>query len=67
VAARGVTVENQFGSLVVDLVHADLLMVPSAKSDVGPPEPLGTPTIDHFKCYKVKRARFRTTGFTVDD
>ena len=28
---------------------------------------LGTPAVDHFKCFKAKRARARATGITVVD
>jgi len=47
------TVTNQFGSLQLDVVRPDLLMVPSAKNGVA----LSPPPGDHFTCYKVKRSR----------
>jgi hypothetical protein len=52
------TVENQFGTITVDLLKADRLMVPSAKQVGGtaPPEapdPLSH-DVDHFKCYTTK-------------
>ena len=36
-----------------------------AKSLTGPPPPLQDP-LDHFKCYRVSRARFRSPGITVE-
>lgn len=58
---------NQFGTLVVTVLRPDYLLVPSAK-DLGDfPSPLATPTIDHFKCYKVRSARFRRPGVKVTD
>jgi hypothetical protein len=44
---------NQFGSILLDVVRADMLLVPTAKNGV----PLPPDTIDHFQCYKVKRTR----------
>ena len=63
---RGVTVTNQFGSFVVDVVKPEYLFVPSAKSLSTPPTPI-VPTIDHFTCYRVARARFGQKGISVDD
>jgi len=63
---NGVTVRNQFGTIVVDVVKPDLVLVPSAKSLVGPPPPLAAPVIEHFKCYKVKGARVEAS-VTVRD
>ena len=60
-------VTNQFGSITVDVVRPDMILVPSAKSLSAPPPPLTNPAIDHFKCYKIKGARFRVPGITVDD
>ena len=50
-------VVNQFGTTTLDLVRPDILMVPTAKSLTAPPAPLGSLTIDHFQCYRVKRTR----------
>jgi hypothetical protein len=47
------TVVNQFGSILLDVVRPDVLMVPTGKNGV----PLPPDTIDHFQCYKVKRSR----------
>ena len=46
-------------------------MVPTAMSVAGPPAPLPLPTIDHFQCYRTKRAkgqpRFDRISVTVTD
>jgi hypothetical protein len=62
---RDFVVTNQFGTTTLDLVRPEALLVPSAKSHVGP---IGsyTPAIDHFKCYKA-RGRFRSDPLTIDD
>src|SRR5262245_59531458 len=53
---RGVTVTNEFHTIHVDLVRPARLLVPSAKGLMGPPtSPVGG-MLDHFLCYKVKRA-----------
>jgi hypothetical protein len=62
---RDFSVTNQFGTILLDLVRPDSLLVPSAKSHSGPIASY-TPAIDHFKCYKA-RARFRTDDLTIDD
>ena len=49
------TIVNQFGSIAIDLTRRDVLMVPSAKSLVGPAAPLQPPLIDHFQCYRARR------------
>jgi hypothetical protein len=59
------TVTNQFGSLTLDVVKPDSLLVPTAKSLTSPPSRLEHPT-DHFKCYTVKGASFRRDAVTVD-
>ncbi len=62
---RDFVVTNQFGTMALDLVRPEALLVPSAKSHVGP---IGsyTPAIDHFKCYKA-RGRFRSDALAIDD
>ena len=69
-----VTVANDFGSqppsfptFTVDLVRAERLLVPTSKSLVGPnfPPPL-TGELDHFKCYRVRGARFRRASVSVE-
>jgi hypothetical protein len=62
---RGVAVTNQFGTLMVDVVKPDRMLVPTAKSLTGTPPPLAVP-IDHFKCYRV-RGKFRAMGLGVTD
>jgi hypothetical protein len=47
------TIQNQFGTLQLDIVRPDLFKVPTAKNGV----PLTPPPGDHFTCYKVKRSR----------
>jgi hypothetical protein len=58
---------NQFGTIMVDLVRPELLLVPSAKSLTGPPPLLPPGTVDHFQCYRITRARTRVNGIPVDD
>jgi hypothetical protein len=38
-----------------------MLLVPSAASAQGAPQPLVPPTIDHFQCHRVKRGRNQPT------
>jgi hypothetical protein len=51
-----VLVQNQIGSLRVDTLKADLLLVPSNKNLLAqPPAPNNSLiNVDHYKCYKVK-------------
>jgi hypothetical protein len=60
-------VTNQFGTISVKVIKPDLALVPTAKSLVGPPPALTPPTIDHFKCYRVKGSANRVEGVKVDD
>jgi hypothetical protein len=60
-------ITNQFGTITVDLVRPEQLLVPSAKSLTGPPAPLDPVTVDHFQCYRVTRARTRVSGIPVVD
>jgi Tol biopolymer transport system component len=64
---RRLSVVNALGSIAVDLVKADFLMAPSAKSLDAPPPPLDPVSIDHFQCYRVTRARTRASGLTIVD
>ncbi len=66
-------VENQFGSLTVDTLKPERLLVPTAKSLTGPvappvPEAHG---VDHYKCYLVRISRgtptFQRRTVTVSD
>ena len=54
------TIVNQFGTILLDVIKPDLLMVPSAKAvppaTQSPPAPTN-PAVDHFQCYKVKRSK----------
>ncbi len=63
---RNVEVVNQFGTINVDVVRPEYLLVPSAKSRTQVPPP-PVPGFDHYKCYRVKGAPFRRTGVTIDD
>lgn len=63
---RGVRITNQLGGLTLELHRPDLLLVPSGESLERPP-PLADPTVDHFKCYRVRRARARLDGILVED
>src|SRR5215813_6619321 len=50
------TLVNQFGTIVLDVVRPDILLVPTLKTlTPPPPPPLTTPAVDHFQCYKVKQ------------
>src|SRR5262245_44688941 len=65
------SIANQFGTIRLDLTRRDLLMVPTAKSLTVTPPVLPPPTIDHFDCYRTKRAhgapKFIKTDVTVTD
>ena len=58
---------NEFGTMLVDVLRPDLLLVPSAKSLTAPPPALARPAVDHFKCYKVRGGRIRLPGVEVTD
>jgi hypothetical protein len=53
-------VTNQFGTIKLDIVKPDVLMVPTLKT-LALPGPAGPPTDpavpDHFQCYKAKRSK----------
>ncbi len=53
VQRTGVTIDNRFGTLSVDTVKASRVLVPTAKSLLGPIA-APTPGIDHFTCYDVR-------------
>jgi hypothetical protein len=57
VRQTNLAIVNQFGTTMIDLTRRDVLMVPSAKDLVSTPPPLPQPTIDHFQCYRTKRAK----------
>lgn len=48
------TVVDQFGTLTIDLLKPERLLVPSAKSLTAIPAPLSAPVTDHFTCYKTR-------------
>jgi hypothetical protein len=64
---RGQSVESAFGSILVDIVRPDMLLVPSAKSLTGPPPPLADGTLDHFQCYRTKGGRTRLEHVHIAD
>src|SRR5262249_38165347 len=52
------TIVNQFGTIVLDVVRPDILLVPTLKTVTPPPPPpLTTPAVDHFQCYKVRPSK----------
>jgi cysteine-rich repeat protein len=63
----GQTIVNQFGTFVVQVKKPEYLLVPSAKGLAGPPPPLAPAAIDHFKCYKVVKGKFKQDGVAVID
>ena len=57
VRQTNIKVENQFGTIFVDTRRPNRLLVPSAKSLIGPVDPPDPASIDHFKCYRVRTRR----------
>ncbi len=55
-SSPGQQVTNQFGTITLTALRPIVLMVPSAKSLIGPPAPLAPAAIDHFQCYAVGSA-----------
>jgi hypothetical protein len=49
---RNQTITDQFGTVVVDVLRPESLLVPTSKDGVAQ-----TPPLDHFQCYKVKRSK----------
>jgi hypothetical protein len=64
---RHQVVVNQFGSITVDLFRPDLLLVPSAKSQIGAPPPLVDSTLDHFACYRTHGGRAHVKQVEITD
>ena len=54
VKQTNIHVDNQFGTLIVDTIKPDRLLLPTAKSLTGPIAELSAPNVDHFKCYRIK-------------
>ena len=52
----GQVVQDQFGSLTLDVVKPLTLQVPTAKSLSAPPPAPVDPAPDHFQCYRVRTA-----------
>ena len=50
-------VQDQFGSVHVDIRKVNRLTVPTHKSLSGPASAVTNPVNDHFTCYKVRRTR----------
>jgi len=67
---RSQKVVNEFGTIYVDPLNQNRMLVPSAKMVASQPPPL-TPSIDHFTCYRVRRTKgtapFVQQTVTVDD
>jgi hypothetical protein len=65
VLPRRQEITNQFGTISVEVVRPDLLLVPSVKGlDAPPLDPAG---IDHFQCYRITRARTHVKGLSLVD
>ncbi len=52
----GLMVTDRFGTLTLDTMKSDRLLVPAA-SRLGAPAPEPGDALDHFKCYKVKTTK----------
>jgi len=50
----GITLTNQFETLVVNTKRVDSILVPTAKSHTGPTNQLEVEPVDHYKCYKLE-------------
>lgn len=66
------TVVNQFGSVQLDVLRPDFILVPATKDFVQPPPLPTVPMPDHFRCYKVRRSRgaprhARIRGVQIED
>ncbi len=60
-------VTNQFGSITLTVIKPDRLLVPTSKSLTGTPPTPTAPLFGHFKCYRVRGAKFRSAGISVED
>jgi hypothetical protein len=54
VRRSGLVVTDALGSLSLDTIRPDLLLVPTTASLVAPPSPPGATRVDAFACYKVR-------------
>lgn len=58
VPRENLRIENQFGTVHVDITRLRRLMVPASKSLVGPAgPPPAAGAIDHYACYAIRRTR----------
>ncbi len=63
---KGLHVRNQFQDEPINLSRPDYMMVPTGKSKVQPPAPIGN-VINHYKCYQIVRSKFRRDDVKVVD
>jgi hypothetical protein len=54
---KGLMVQTQFGSYTMDIVAPALLLVPTSKSLVSFPPPLGSTGVPHFQCYRLTNVK----------
>ncbi len=64
---RDQVVKNQLGTMTIDVGRPKTLLAPTAKGLASTPPELADPLVDHFKCHKVKKGRFRLDGVAVED
>jgi len=64
---RNQVVVNEFGSVTVDLVRPQLLMMPSATDLTEMPPPLEGTSIDHFQCYQTRGGRTQIGNVPIED
>ncbi len=50
----GVALRDRFGAWTVDLIKADLLLLPAHVDPTAPPAPPADPSLDAYLCYKAK-------------
>jgi len=66
-----VHVTNQFGELILDVKKPKLLLVPSSKDLTETPNKLDKITVNHYKCYDVKKTKdapkFKKQQVTLSD
>jgi len=60
-------VANEFGTITVDLLTPQLLLLPTAKSLSGPPPPLGDDSLDHFLCYQTRGGQNLVANVPIED